>query len=792
MNYLYADPSEDVPAHLVKSYEARAAGYWNLFYQGHKDKFYKDRHYLDREFKALAQGPATVLEVGCGAGNTLYPLLEVNPELRVYACDFAPAAVQLVKEHPAYATGHASAFVADLTRDDLCASVPAASVDYVTMVFVLSAVSPEHMPSAVANIARTIRARGQLFFRDYAEGDLTQERRQASGSKRLGDRFYLRGDGTRCYYFQEQELVALFAKAGLACLDIRTYDHEIENRKRDLIMSRRWVQAVFQLQGPAADVEMSDAANALMSTQQQQEQQQQQQQHPTQGRSWDHSVSPESCIGNGKEVLPLALGKGWLSGAAGRLASCTPTLPGIPSGRALLPDTLDSADECAETLSPDAGLRVHSRPEEAGSASGGCNRGAGPRTLASDMEKALEAEFFATVQRDTQDVVSQELATVGLAGITLAGPESSVPSSSPLIPAQQAPSVSLQPLQHIPPLEAKFPKAWPKQQPPSQQPSIAISDVVTIAPRLSLSRHWPQLSSGHSYCRGTDAPPLLKQAAENEVLLANLIVRSHLLQAILANAQVLQMAAGPGAVSAAAAVRVGAKRVLVTHPERAFLACLASSLHENRSKLIIERLRVAQLALGGDAGLMRNAMEQAFPPQSSSYVDEQGQPQPQPQAGKVVLCADLSTAVAAEVACMQAQRGKNSGHAAFISGSDSDVGVAELSSQALLAVLRGAWQLANSGAEPGERGKLRRTVYPRNLTHTLRAAGVKDSSCSSLQSSHSMGGVLLLLVCKGQESGVASAAGACGWRVDADATAALLQCVQGDAKISGSALLLRS
>eukprot|EP00967_Tisochrysis_lutea_P155700 scaffold312230_cov21-Tisochrysis_lutea.AAC.1 len=45
------------------------------------------------------------MQVGCGAGNTLYPLLEVNPELRVYACDFAPAAVQLVKEHPAYASG---------------------------------------------------------------------------------------------------------------------------------------------------------------------------------------------------------------------------------------------------------------------------------------------------------------------------------------------------------------------------------------------------------------------------------------------------------------------------------------------------------------------------------------------------------------------------------------------------------------------------------------------------------------------------------------------------------------
>eukprot|EP00983_Pelagomonas_calceolata_P086608 1156791-Pelagomonas_calceolata.AAC.5 len=64
MDYLYADPLEDVPSHLVKAYETRAAGYWNLFYQTNRDKFYKDRHYLDREFKALARGPAIVLEVG--------------------------------------------------------------------------------------------------------------------------------------------------------------------------------------------------------------------------------------------------------------------------------------------------------------------------------------------------------------------------------------------------------------------------------------------------------------------------------------------------------------------------------------------------------------------------------------------------------------------------------------------------------------------------------------------------------------------------------------------------------
>ena len=30
------------------------------------------------------------MQVGCGVGNAFWPLIERNPQLRVYACDFAP------------------------------------------------------------------------------------------------------------------------------------------------------------------------------------------------------------------------------------------------------------------------------------------------------------------------------------------------------------------------------------------------------------------------------------------------------------------------------------------------------------------------------------------------------------------------------------------------------------------------------------------------------------------------------------------------------------------------------
>ena len=86
------------------------------------------------------------LQVGCGVGNTAYPLLDLNKHSKVFACDFAPSAVNLVKAHPEYSCGRMHAFVADVTCDDLTAEVPAAAVDICTMVFVLSAITPAKMP----------------------------------------------------------------------------------------------------------------------------------------------------------------------------------------------------------------------------------------------------------------------------------------------------------------------------------------------------------------------------------------------------------------------------------------------------------------------------------------------------------------------------------------------------------------------------------------------------------------------------------------------------------------------
>ena len=84
-------------------------------------------------------------------GNTLFPLLETNPALTAYACDFSPHAVSVV-QHALAAARRVHAFVADLTQTVLTDHIPAGSVDFCSLIFVLSAIDPSKMPQVSAPI----------------------------------------------------------------------------------------------------------------------------------------------------------------------------------------------------------------------------------------------------------------------------------------------------------------------------------------------------------------------------------------------------------------------------------------------------------------------------------------------------------------------------------------------------------------------------------------------------------------------------------------------------------------
>ncbi|KAG7266899.1 hypothetical protein CRUP_018255 [Coryphaenoides rupestris] len=82
---------------------------WDLFYKRNTTNFFKDRHWTTREFgelqacrevlmnDAFESQRLVLLEAGCGVGNSIFPLLEDDRNIFIYACDFSPRAVDFVK-----------------------------------------------------------------------------------------------------------------------------------------------------------------------------------------------------------------------------------------------------------------------------------------------------------------------------------------------------------------------------------------------------------------------------------------------------------------------------------------------------------------------------------------------------------------------------------------------------------------------------------------------------------------------------------------------------------------------
>lgn len=231
-------------------YSRRSQQYWDKFYKRHKNKFFKDRHYLEKDWRGYfddeieSSNGKVVLEVGCGAGNTIFPLIATFPKLYIHACDFSPNAVTLVKSHANYSAEKMNVFVCDAAKDDLCVNVMPFTVDAVTLIFTLSAVSPCKMASILENCKQVLKPNGYILLRDYAVGDSAQVKLH-DRNQMISENFYFRGDGTCSFYFSEAYASTLFQTAGFAIVDINTYCKEITNHSRNITMQRRWMRGIF-------------------------------------------------------------------------------------------------------------------------------------------------------------------------------------------------------------------------------------------------------------------------------------------------------------------------------------------------------------------------------------------------------------------------------------------------------------------------------------------------------------------------------------------------------------------
>ncbi|KAL2994300.1 hypothetical protein AAZX31_10G157900 [Glycine max] len=265
---------------------------WKQFHLRHASgKFFKERRYLLKEFPELLSCPpnSMLLEVGCGNGSTALPILRANKDLIVYACDCSDETLERAKEIISAASTDASfkhrfhTFCCDLStngfpnwlacnpsqdnflqKQSYCLSgvrednglhftnlspseefeCCGGGVDFVTLIFTLSAVPLERMPKSVKECFIVLKPGGMVFFRDYGLYDMTMLRFEPD--KRVGFREYMRSDGTRSYFFCLDTVRSLFLGAGFTELELDYCCVKSVNRHKGKSMQRVWVHGKFQ------------------------------------------------------------------------------------------------------------------------------------------------------------------------------------------------------------------------------------------------------------------------------------------------------------------------------------------------------------------------------------------------------------------------------------------------------------------------------------------------------------------------------------------------------------------
>ncbi|KAJ9053501.1 hypothetical protein DSO57_1023541 [Entomophthora muscae] len=244
-------PKNAVTPEKRAQYENEASDFWNVFYSQNEERFFKERHWLKTEFPELftpsnqEQGENfTVMEIGCGTGSTAYPLLEGNldPGLRVLACDFSKVAVDLCKSNPRFDHDRLKAFTWDMTSSSLPPEAPEGTVNVITLIFAFSAIQPSKWTQVVDNLYRLLKPGGFILFRDYGRYDMAQLRFKKD--RYIDKNFYVRGDGTQVYFFTQDELTTIFGQR--FSIEQNIVDRRLlVNRHRQLQMFRVWLQGKF-------------------------------------------------------------------------------------------------------------------------------------------------------------------------------------------------------------------------------------------------------------------------------------------------------------------------------------------------------------------------------------------------------------------------------------------------------------------------------------------------------------------------------------------------------------------
>ena len=272
---------------------------WDQFYKDHGTKFFKDRHYLEKAFPEVFLEPSqqqqnqqqssssssssltklkTLVEIGCGVGNAILPLLEdevdegdgvdTKQERRrskwdvIHGLDISQQAITLLQQDPRFTSFNER--VRNISQNqeqqqqqqqavyghvcDISKEIPNSCIgisDVTTLLFCLSAIDPSDMIAAAQNVVSTLKPGGILVFRDYGRYDEAQMKLGISRSKQIKNNFYRKHDGTKCYYFTLDDIRNLFSSE-LNIIELDYLRRIYRNKGTGQQRRRVWVQGRFQ------------------------------------------------------------------------------------------------------------------------------------------------------------------------------------------------------------------------------------------------------------------------------------------------------------------------------------------------------------------------------------------------------------------------------------------------------------------------------------------------------------------------------------------------------------------
>jgi len=238
---------EEVVTQLTKA-ETLATS-WEDHYKRHENRFFKARAYLSGAFPMLEtvklkpEKSFHAIELGCGTGSSIVPLLKAYENLSATVVDVSQTAIETLNSslEAENLTARCSASVADVVLHELPARPD--SCDFALLVFTLSAITPDHHVDVLRKAATSLVSGGFLLLRDYGLYDMVQERCDT----RVGDCQYIKQDGIQCFFFSVENVTALAAAVGdLEIVEVKYCTVRNRNRKTGKQIDRVFLNAVLQ------------------------------------------------------------------------------------------------------------------------------------------------------------------------------------------------------------------------------------------------------------------------------------------------------------------------------------------------------------------------------------------------------------------------------------------------------------------------------------------------------------------------------------------------------------------